>query len=105
MPLFHVNLGLLSIQFFEVDISEANYAADGYIDSFSRSMQFTFLQCLLYNRIGPLFKRKVNNIGYDKDENPVFLADSPFLLTQAQGDYPAITFHTTSDFKLSSTEF
>ena len=56
-------------------------------------------------QLDEFIKRKVNNIGYDKDENPVFLADSPFLLAQAQGDYPAITFHTTSDFKLSSNEF
>ena len=39
-------------------------------------------------------------IGYDKDENPVFLAASPFLLTQAEGDYPSIKFHKTSEFKL-----
>ena len=56
-------------------------------------------------QLDEFIKRKVNNIGYDKDENPVFLADSPFLLSQAQGDYPAITFHTTSDFKLASNEF
>ncbi len=51
-------------------------------------------------KIDEFVKRKHNNIAYDKDENPVFLADSPFLLTQAEGDYPEITFHITSDFKL-----
>ncbi len=45
-------------------------------------------------------RRKVNNVAYDKDGNPVFLADSPFLLSQAEGDYPDITFHKTSEFKL-----
>ena len=45
-------------------------------------------------------KRKTVNIGYDKDENPVFLAPSSFLLSQAEGDYPDITFHKTSEFKL-----
>jgi peptide chain release factor 3 len=45
-------------------------------------------------------KRKSTNVAYDKDENPVFLAPSPFLLAQAEGDYPEITFHKTSEFKL-----
>ena len=50
--------------------------------------------------IDDFIKRKSTNIGYDKDENPVFLASSPFLLTQAEGDYPSIKFHKTSEFKL-----
>lgn len=45
-------------------------------------------------------RRKNANIAYDKEGNTVFLADSPFLLSQAELDYPAIKFHTTSDFKL-----
>ena len=51
--------------------------------------------------IDDFIKRKSTNIGYDKDENPVFLASSPFLLTQAKGDYPSIKFHKTSEFKLT----
>ena len=50
--------------------------------------------------ITEFIKRKTVNIGYDKDENPVFLAPSSFLLSQAEGDYPDITFHKTSEFKL-----
>ena len=50
--------------------------------------------------IAEFIKRKTVNIGYDKDENPVFLAPSSFLLSQAEGDYPDITFHKTSEFKL-----
>ena len=50
--------------------------------------------------IADFIKRKTVNIGYDKDENPVFLAPSSFLLSQAEGDYPDITFHKTSEFKL-----
>ena len=52
------------------------------------------------NSIADFIKRKTVNVGYDKDENPVFLSPSPFLLTQAEADYPAITFHKTSEFKL-----
>ena len=50
--------------------------------------------------IQDFIKRKSTNVAYDKDENPVFLAPSPFLLTQAEGDYPEIIFHKTSEFKL-----
>lgn len=43
--------------------------------------------------------RKAQNIGWDKDENPVFLAPSQWLLNTAIQDYPDVHFHTTSDFK------
>ncbi|MFM2041272.1 MAG: hypothetical protein RLZZ493_1861, partial [Bacteroidota bacterium] len=36
----------------------------------------------------------------DKDDNLVFLAETSFLLQMAEKDYPELTFHTTSDFKL-----
>ncbi len=51
-------------------------------------------------KIDEFVRRKSSNIAYDKDGNTVFLADSPFLLSQAEADYPEIKFHTTSDFKL-----
>ena len=50
--------------------------------------------------IQDFIKRKSTNVAYDKDDNPVFLAPSPFLLNQAEGDYPKIIFHKTSEFKL-----
>ena len=46
---------------------------------------------------------KNNYIAYDKDENPVFLAETAFLLRTAQGDYQDIVFHQTSDFKIAVT--
>ncbi|MFT5823575.1 MAG: peptide chain release factor 3 [Crocinitomix sp.] len=39
-------------------------------------------------------------IATDKDDNYVFLAETPFLLQMAQSDYPEIEFHFTSDFKV-----
>lgn len=49
------------------------------------------------------FKRaKANYIAMDKEENLVFLAETPFLLTMAEQDYPDITFHKTSEFKLET---
>lgn len=44
-------------------------------------------------------KRKAANIAYDKDQNPVFLAESKWILDVTKGDYPDITFHQTSAFK------
>ena len=38
-------------------------------------------------------------IGYDKDENPVFLADSEWMLRMNRDNNPDIKFHTTSEFK------
>jgi co-chaperonin GroES (HSP10) len=37
---------------------------------------------------------------YDKDQNKVFMAESSWLLDVAIKDYPDITFHTTSEFKI-----
>lgn len=45
-------------------------------------------------------KAKVGSIAKDKDENLVFLAETPFLLEMAERDYPKIKFHKTSEFKV-----
>jgi peptide chain release factor 3 len=39
-------------------------------------------------------------IGYDKDENPVFLAESDWMLRMNRDNNPDIKFHTTSEFKV-----
>jgi peptide chain release factor 3 len=49
------------------------------------------------------FKRsKAKYIASDKDDNLVFLAETSFLLNMAEQDYPEITFHKTSEFKLQT---
>ena len=45
-------------------------------------------------------KYRQNNIAYDKDNQPVFLAETGFILRMAEEKYPDITFHTTSEFKV-----
>ena len=45
-------------------------------------------------------RAKANYIAHDKDDNVVFLAETPFLLSMAEQDYPDITFHKTSEFML-----
>lgn len=44
---------------------------------------------------------KARNCVQDKDGNWVFMADTPFLLNMAKADYPDLTFHTTSAFKVT----
>lgn len=38
------------------------------------------------------------NIAYDKDQNPVFLAETAYILRTAIEKYPEVQFHTTSEF-------
>jgi peptide chain release factor 3 len=52
------------------------------------------------DQLDSFLKAKANYIAKDKDENLVFLAETPFLLQMAEQDYPEITFHKTSEFKL-----
>jgi peptide chain release factor 3 len=42
---------------------------------------------------------KGNQIAYDKDRNPVFLAESEWMIRMNRENNPAIHFHFTSEFK------
>lgn len=42
---------------------------------------------------------KGRNVGHDKDDRPVFFAESKYLLDSAIRDYPEISFHTNTEFK------
>jgi peptide chain release factor 3 len=44
--------------------------------------------------------RKSGAIAYDKEDNPVFFAESEWMLKLARENFPSITFHETSDFKI-----
>ena len=46
-------------------------------------------------------KRKSGAIAYDKEDNPVFFAESEWMLKLARENFPSITFHETSDFKIT----
>ena len=54
-------------------------------------------------QLAEFLKRKASYIVSDKDGNPVFLAESPWLLSSAEQDFPEITFHKTSEFKLEKS--
>jgi peptide chain release factor 3 len=45
-------------------------------------------------------KRKASVVVFDKENNPVFLAESEWMLKLARENFPSITFHETSDFKM-----
>lgn len=53
-------------------------------------------------KIKEFMKYRMNNIAYDKDGQPVFLADTAYILRMAQENNPEITFHLTSEFKTQS---
>lgn len=44
--------------------------------------------------------RKSSAVAFDKEDNPVFFAESEWMLRTVKEAFPTITFHSTSDFKL-----
>ncbi len=52
------------------------------------------------DQLNSFMRAKSSSLAMDKDDNLVFLAETPFLLQMAETDYPDITFHKTSAFKL-----
>jgi peptide chain release factor 3 len=49
-------------------------------------------------KLTEFIRTKSNYIAFDKDEKPVFLASSEWILRLTQQDYPEIQFHLTSEF-------
>ncbi len=49
-------------------------------------------------KLNEFIRTKANYMAYDKDQQPVFLATSEWILRLTQQDYPDITFHLTSEF-------
>lgn len=49
-------------------------------------------------KIQQFLNEKAQYIAYDKEERPVFLAESAWLLQMAQEKYPELQFHTISEF-------
>lgn len=50
------------------------------------------------SQLEEFMRRKSNAIAMDRDEQPVFLAESEWVWKMAREDYPDVTFHTSSDF-------
>lgn len=51
------------------------------------------------SKLNEFIRIKQNNIVYDKDDNPVFLAQSAWIVNLERSDNPEITFHENSEFK------
>lgn len=47
---------------------------------------------------------KATEIAYDKDDNPVFMAPSAWMLKMAEDNYPDLKFHFTSEFKTEGSQ-
>ncbi len=50
-------------------------------------------------KIEDFIQRKFSYIAFDKEENPVFFAESEWSLRMARESYPELIFHFTSEFK------
>ncbi|MFW5694261.1 MAG: peptide chain release factor 3 [Alkalispirochaeta sp.] len=53
-------------------------------------------------KVDEFIRLRETQIAYDKDERPVYLARSQWLLNAMIGDHPEIEFHYTSEFKRKS---
>ena len=49
-------------------------------------------------------RRRANVIALDKEEHPVFFAETEWMLKIAKEDFPEIEFHSTSEFKTEGEE-
>jgi peptide chain release factor 3 len=52
-------------------------------------------------KLNDFIRLKSNYIAYDKDENPVFLAETDWILRMNKENNPDVIFHTSSDFKVA----
>ena len=50
--------------------------------------------------LAEFIRLKNNYIAFDKDNNPVFLAETDWILRMNQENNPEVKFHTTSEFKV-----
>ena len=61
-----------------------------------------WITCDDQNKLNEFMRLKSNFIALDKDDNPVFLAETDWILRMNKENNPEIEFHTTSEFKVSS---
>jgi len=48
-------------------------------------------------------RRRSNVIAFDKEDHPVFMAETEWMLKIAREDFPEIEFHATSEFKTENS--
>ncbi len=60
-----------------------------------------WLTCEDQVKLAEFIRLKANFIAFDKDQNPVFLAETDWILRMNKENNPEIEFHTTSEFKVA----
>lgn len=60
-----------------------------------------WLTCEDQVKLADFIRLKTNYIVFDKDQNPVFLAETDWILRMNKENNPEIEFHTTSEFKVT----
>jgi peptide chain release factor 3 len=63
----------------------------------------TWITTTSKKELDAFINRKQGAIAYDKENNPVFFAESEWMLKLARENFPSITFHETSDFKIKKS--
>ena len=55
-------------------------------------------------QLDEFMRRRANVIALDKEDHPVFMAETEWMLKIAREDFPEIEFHATSEFKTEGEE-
>ena len=62
-----------------------------------------WITCDDNEKLNEFMRLKSNYIALDKDDNPVFLAETDWILRMNKENNPEIEFHTTSEFKVAKS--
>ncbi len=76
---------------------KAEYNASASFDNISL-YKALWISCDDRNKLAAFMQDRAAHIAYDKEERPVFLAESAWLLQMAQEKFPDIQFHLKSEF-------
>ncbi len=76
---------------------KAEYNASASFDSINL-YKALWISCNDRNKLNAFMLDRSNHIAFDKEERPVFLAESAWLLQMAQEKFPDIQFHVKSEF-------
>ncbi|MGC8773757.1 MAG: peptide chain release factor 3 [Chlorobaculum sp.] len=55
-------------------------------------------------QLDEFMRRRANVIAFDKEDHPVFMAETEWMLKIAKEDFPEIEFHSTSEFKTENQD-
>lgn len=76
---------------------KAEYNASASFDNINL-YKALWISCSDKNKLNAFMQDRAAHIAFDKEERPVFLAESAWLLQMAQEKFPDIQFHVKSEF-------